>query len=58
MEPFDARNPYPMALKIADIDEVKKHDHTTSMSFVGTVAYMAPEVSTNQQFSKASDVWR
>jgi len=59
MEPFDIRKPrIKMTLKIADFDEVKDHDHTTTMSFVGTVAYMAPEVIVEQRFSKGSDVWR
>ena len=47
-----------MMLKITDFDEVKEHDHTTTMSLVGTAAYMAPEVLATQRFSKASDVWR
>ena len=59
MEPFDIREPHTkMTLKIADFDEVKDHNHTTTMSFVGTVAYMAPEVIVSQRFSKGSDVWR
>ena len=47
-----------MSLKIGDFDEVKDHDHTTTMSLAGTVAYMAPEVIVEQRFSKGSDVWR
>jgi len=59
MEPFDILKPRKrMTLKIADFDEVKDHDHTMTMSFVGTVAYMAPEVMVTQRFSKGSDVWR
>ena len=59
MEPFDIRKPHTkMTLKIADFDEVKGHDHTTTMSFAGTVAYMAPEVIKEQRFLKDSDVWR
>jgi len=59
MEPFNIRKPrIKMTLKIADFDEVKDHDHTVTMSLVGTVAYMAPEVITEQKFSKGSDVWR
>ena len=59
MEPFDIRKPrIKMTLKIADFDEVRDHDHTVTMSLVGTVAYMAPEVLTEQRFSKGSDVWR
>ena len=55
MEPFDIRKPHTkMTLKIA----VEVHDHTGTRSFVGTVAYMAPEVIEEQRFSKASDVWR
>ena len=59
MEPFDTGNPHVMMiLKITDFDEIKIHDHTTTMSFVGTCAYMAPEVLRAQRFSKASDIWR
>ena len=59
MKPFDICKPHTkMTLKIADFDEVKDHDHTMTMSVVGTVAYMAPEVITEQMFSKGSDVWR
>ena len=59
MEPFDVRKPrIKITLKIADFDEVKDHDHTMTMSLVGTVAYMAPEVITEERFSKRSDVWR
>ena len=60
MKPFDIRNPYVVTtLKIADFDDIKEHDHTTTMSgLVGTCAYMAPEVLRYQQFSKTSDLWR
>lgn len=59
MKPFDIHDTHlMMTLKIADFDEVKDHDHTTTMSFVGTCAFMAPEVLRNQLFSKTSDVWR
>ena len=59
MKPYDIRKPYSkMSLKIGDFDEVKDHDHTMTMSLVGTVAYMAPEVIVKQRFSKGSDVWR
>src|SRR6218665_3119376 len=59
MEPFDVHNPHmTITLKITDFDAVKEHDHTTTLSFVGTCAYMAPEVLVDQRFSKASDVWR
>ena len=59
MKPYDIRELYTeMSLKIGDFDEVKDHDHTMTMSFVGTVAYMAPEVLATKRFSKGSDVWR
>ena len=59
MESFDIRKPRTeMTLKIADFDELKDHDHTVTMSLVGTYAYMAPEVIVKQRFSKGSDVWR
>ena len=59
MEPFNIRKPrIKMTLKIADFDEIKDHDHATAMSFVRTVAYMAPEVIVEERFSKGSDVWR
>ena len=59
MEPFDVRDPHmTITLKITDFDAVKERDHTTTLSFVGTCAYMAPEVLVDQRFSKASDVWR
>ena len=59
MEPFDiCKHRTKMTLKIADFDEVRDYDHTMTMTLVGTVAYMAPEVVTEQRFSKGSDVWR
>ena len=62
MEPFDIRKARKkMTLKIKYFDRVKAHDHTVTMSFVGTfdaIAYKAPEVIKEQRFSKGSDVWR
>ena len=59
MEPFNIRKPrIKKTLKIADFEEIKNHDHTTAMSFVGTVAYMAPEAIVKERFCKGSDVWR
>lgn len=58
-EPFNYHNPcITTTLKITDFDEVKVHEDTTTLSLVGTCAYMAPEVLLRQRFSKASDVWR
>ena len=47
-----------VTLKIADFDEVREHDHTTTMSVAGTCANMASEVINHERFSKASDEWR
>ena len=59
MEPFEGCIPHKkITLKIASFDEIKEYDQTMTMSFVGTCAYMAPEVLVSQRFSKASDVWR
>ena len=60
MEPFDIRNYHEViTLKIGDFDEAKEHPQTNTMPpFVGTCAYMAPEVLRDQSFSKSSDVWR
>lgn len=59
MELFDYVHPHKeMTLKITDYDDAREHKHTTTMSFRGTVAYMAPEVLRTERFSKASDIWR
>lgn len=59
MEPFDSAHPHKeMTLKITDYDDAREHKRTTTMSFSGTVAYMAPEVLKTERFSKASDIWR
>ena len=47
-----------VTLKITDFDEVKEIENTTTMSFKGTFAWMAPEVVEDEKFSKASDVYR
>lgn len=44
-------------LKITDFDQIREHDHTTTMSGAGTYAWMAPEVIIKKHFSKASDIW-
>lgn len=47
-----------VTLRIADFDEIKEIGGTTTMSFRGTLAWMAPEVLQDERFSKASDVYR
>lgn len=59
MESFDINNAHkPVVLKICDFDDISQHEITVTMSWTGTAAYMAPEVLTEQRFSKSSDVWR
>lgn len=58
MEPGGATNLHEKTLKITDFEQVRESDRTTTMSRVGTYAWMAPEVIITERFSKASDVWR
>lgn len=59
MEQFRLENAHaPITLKITDFDTIKELHHTTTLSFKGTVAWMAPEVLTEERFSPKSDVWR
>lgn len=59
LDPFDIKNAdKPILLKISDFDEISPHENTMTMSMMGTVAYMAPEVLETHRFSKSSDVWR
>lgn len=58
MEADASSNPCNKTLKITDFDQIREYDGTQTMSRAGTYKWMAPEVLTEQKFSKASDVWR
>lgn len=59
MEEFNIENVNaPITLKITDFDTIKELHQTITLSFKGTIAWMAPEVLTEEKFSRKSDVWR
>ena len=58
MEADSSSNPYNKTLKITDFDQIREHDGTKTMTRAGSCAWMAPEVLTEERFSKTSDVWR
>ena len=53
----DACNACDRTIKITDFDQIRGQDHTIT-KFVGTYAWMAPEVMIDETCSKMSDVWR
>lgn len=57
-EDFDTNELRGKTLKITDFDCIKDHHRTVVMSLKGTITWMAPEVLSKHEFSKASDVWR